>query len=209
MAKLLDIGIFSIVDTDSSLGVGWKLNFYVSGTSTRLDTYPTKTDADNATNANSNPVVVSTDARLPPIWLTEAAKCILTDENDVVKETIDPVITFTPSYETVHHTYIGNPDSSQFMGGVIVKSDLLFPPDFVGAVASIKSLPAANYVVDMQIDGDSIGSVTFDTSGNALIESIGGLETEVAADSQIDFYAPLVTDTARDFTFVLIGQIVE
>lgn len=209
MAKLLDIGLFSLSDTDSSLGVGWKLNFYVSGTSTRLDTFPTKTDAENLTNANANPVVVSSDARLPPIWLNETAKCILTDEDDVVKETIDPVITFVPSYETVHHTYPGSPYSAQFMGGVIVKSDLLFPPDFVGAIASIKGLPASTYVITMSIEGDPIGTITFDTSGDALVESIGGLETEVPADSQIDFYSPTATDTASDFTFVLIGQIVE
>jgi hypothetical protein len=91
VAELLDIGMFSLVDTDSSIGVGWKLNVYESGTSTRLDTFPTEADALALTNPNSNPVVTSNDGRLPPIWINEAAKGILTDENDVVKETVDPL----------------------------------------------------------------------------------------------------------------------
>jgi len=95
MAELLDFGVFSIIDTDSSIGVGWKLNVYRSGTSTRISTYPTEADALALTNANANPVVVSSDGRLPPIWFNEAAKGILTDENDGVKETIDPLGKFS------------------------------------------------------------------------------------------------------------------
>jgi hypothetical protein len=88
MAKLLDISLFSIVDLDSSLGVGWKLNVYVPGTSTRLDTFPTLADAEAVTNANSNPLVIASDGRLAAIWHNADAKLVLTDENDVVKETV-------------------------------------------------------------------------------------------------------------------------
>lgn len=92
MAQLLDTSLFSVVDTDSSIGVGWKLNFYVTATTTRLATYPTEADAIAGTNANANPVVLASDGRLPPIWLGDGQyKCVLTDENDVVKETIDPI----------------------------------------------------------------------------------------------------------------------
>lgn len=92
MAKLLDTSLFSIIDTDSSLGIGWKLNIYVPGTTTRLNSYPTEADADAATNANANPLVIAADGRLPAIWLAADAKGVLTDENDVVKETVDPIL---------------------------------------------------------------------------------------------------------------------
>lgn len=101
MAQLLDFGVFSVIDTDSSLGIGWKLNFYVTGTSTRLDTFPTEADAAALTNANANPVVVAADGRVPAIWINSAAKLVLTDENDVVKETVDPCNTFGSDNDNV------------------------------------------------------------------------------------------------------------
>lgn len=95
MAELFDIGIFSVNDTDGSVGAGWKLNFYQTGTSTRQDTYPTEADADAGTNANANPVVATAAGRFPEIWLKttgNAYKSVLTDANDVVKVTRDPAI---------------------------------------------------------------------------------------------------------------------
>lgn len=93
MAILYDQGVYSIIDTDSSLGVGWKLWFYATGTTTPRGTYPTEADALALTNANTNPVVANTSGRFPPIWLIDQDyKVILTDENDVVKMTRDPAI---------------------------------------------------------------------------------------------------------------------
>lgn len=92
MATLLDKRLFSIVDTDGSIGVGWKANFYVTGTSTRKATYPTQANAEEGTSPNANPIIVPATGRLPAIWLASGQyKCVLTDENDVVKETIDPI----------------------------------------------------------------------------------------------------------------------
>lgn len=93
MPQLLDTSLFSVIDADSSIGVGWRLNFYIAGTSTRKNTYPTSADASAGTNANANPVVIDADGRLPAIWLADDAdyKGILTDENDVVKQTIDQI----------------------------------------------------------------------------------------------------------------------
>lgn len=93
MAILYDQGVYSIIDTDSSLGVGWKLWFYTTGTTTPRNTYPTEADALALTNANSNPVVADATGRFPPIWLIDPDyKVILTDENDVVKVTRDPAV---------------------------------------------------------------------------------------------------------------------
>src|SRR5574343_2054884 len=93
MAILYDLGLFSVVDTDSSVGVGWKLYFYDTGTTTPKATYPTAADAAALTNANANPVVAGADGRFGEIWLVDADyKVILKDENDVTKVTRDPAV---------------------------------------------------------------------------------------------------------------------
>lgn len=95
MAELFDIGIFSAEDIDGSVGVGWKLTFYQTGTSTKQDTYPTEADADAGTNANTNPVLSDSAGRFPPIWMKttgNAYKVTLSSDADVVKVTRDPAI---------------------------------------------------------------------------------------------------------------------
>lgn len=94
MPQKLDIGVFSVIDTDSSIGVGWLLNFYLIGTSTRKATYPTLADAIALTNPNPNPVPIPNTGRLPDIWLLDDAeyKGILTDELGVPKETKNPIM---------------------------------------------------------------------------------------------------------------------
>jgi len=91
MARLFDTGIFSVNATNGSIGVGYKLYFYTTGTSTPKATYPTRADADAGTNANANPVVAASDGRFAPIWLTDGDyKAILKDFDDVTLETKDP-----------------------------------------------------------------------------------------------------------------------
>ncbi len=103
MPNLIDNGLASIVTTTGAIGVGWKLNFYETGTTVRKDTYPTEADATAETNANSNPIVLDTSGRVPPAWLTSGrAKCVLTDENGTVKKTIDPI---NDDYEVDPTTY--------------------------------------------------------------------------------------------------------
>lgn len=114
MARLYDTGIFSANATDGSIGVGYKLYFYITGTTTPKNTYPTRADAIAGTNANANPVVAAADGRWNPIWLTSGDyKVILKDFDDVTLETRDPAdsgldnvahIDFTQSGSTVSRT---------------------------------------------------------------------------------------------------------
>jgi hypothetical protein len=63
-----------ILTSSGALGSGLKLFVYVPGTTTKLNTYPTAADADAATNANTNPVVLN--ARGEPtsggIWVPDS-----------------------------------------------------------------------------------------------------------------------------------------
>ena len=93
MALLFDQGLYSVIDTDSSVGVGWKLYTYTNGTTTPKATYPTAADAAALTNANSNPVVTGADGRFAQIWFTDANyKVILTTAAGAVKATRDPAV---------------------------------------------------------------------------------------------------------------------
>lgn len=77
----------NVLSAAGALGVGWKLNFYTGGTSTRITTYNART----AGSANANPVVADSNGRFDDIWIEESQtiKWTLTDASDVVKVTVD------------------------------------------------------------------------------------------------------------------------
>lgn len=89
--KFSPFGNGQFVKEDGAPAVGWKYKTYAAGSSTPLATY---TDADGGA---AHPASIALDALgLPatgPIWLAvgSAYKFVITDENDVVKETIDDV----------------------------------------------------------------------------------------------------------------------
>jgi hypothetical protein len=75
-------------DDASDIASGWLLNFYLTGTLTRKDTF-----SDNAlTTANANPVVADSSGRFGDIFLEAGTyKVVLTDADAVEKWTADPV----------------------------------------------------------------------------------------------------------------------
>lgn len=86
MARLDNIGK-QFFDANGDPLAGGKLYFYASGTSTLATTY-----SDSAlSSANANPVILSADGRMPDVFYAGFLKIVLTDANDVVIETRDPV----------------------------------------------------------------------------------------------------------------------
>jgi hypothetical protein len=63
-----------ILTSAGALGSGLKLFVYEAGTTTKLNTYPTAADADAATNANTNPVVLNSrgEPTSGGVWLTNS-----------------------------------------------------------------------------------------------------------------------------------------
>lgn len=80
-----------ILDSNGDPVSGAKLNFYLTGTTTRADTY---TDSD-LTTEHANPVIASSAGFVEPIYLdpTVTYKCVITRSNDVALPdgTVDPV----------------------------------------------------------------------------------------------------------------------
>lgn len=207
MAVLFDPGVFSINDTDGSIGVGWKVNFYRTGTSTRKNTYPTRADADALTNANANPVVAPSDGRLPPIWLLEDEeyKAVLTDENDVIKDTSDPCLGLADSTVTllIPLCFIGTPSASQIIGAYSVERAATFPANFANATGGVATTnPGSDYVIKVKLNGSEIGTITISSAGAFTFATSGGTTQAIAPDDLITFAAP-ASGTCTDIAATL------
>lgn len=88
MAVQFDNGLLSVMSVGSAVLAGATLDFYASGTSSRLDTF-----SDSALSVpNSNSVVADASGRFGPIWLQAASyKYILKTAAGVTLVTRDPI----------------------------------------------------------------------------------------------------------------------
>jgi hypothetical protein len=86
MSKVQSYPKFRVAKDDGTPAVGWKLHSYEAGTSTPKATYTDQT----GTTANANPVIMNSVGEAS-VWLTGSYKLVLTDENGVVKWTLDQV----------------------------------------------------------------------------------------------------------------------
>jgi hypothetical protein len=81
-----------VVDANGNPASGWKIYTYLVGSSTPLATYTTST----GTVAQSNPIILNSLGfpTTGQIWLTDGQtyKLVLTDSNDVVKDTQDNIV---------------------------------------------------------------------------------------------------------------------
>lgn len=88
MAIRFDSPVFPALDANGDPVSGAKLNFYESGTTTRLDTF----SDEGLTSANANPVVANSAGRFGDIWMkAQDYKAVLTDSADATIWTRDPV----------------------------------------------------------------------------------------------------------------------
>lgn len=79
---------FTALSSTGAVGAGYKLNFYVTGTTTPQDTY----SDEGRTSANTNPVVADSAGRFGDIFLQPADySVVFTDADDVTIWTADPV----------------------------------------------------------------------------------------------------------------------
>lgn len=83
-------GVPQFFDNSGQVLAGGMVYFYLAGTSTTKDTYPTEDDAQAQTNANTNPVVLDSAGRAQ-IWLRGQYKVILRDADDATIWTQDEI----------------------------------------------------------------------------------------------------------------------
>ena len=129
---------------------GAKANFYLTGTTTRTDTYQ-----DNArATPHANPVVADSAGQFAAIYLDPSItyRCIITDSSDNQLDDIDPV----------HSPFDASAVSVTDAGGYFADSD----------IEAILQDIGANYAVladDETISGDWVVSGSIDFQDNALV----------------------------------------
>lgn len=100
--------VISLKD-DGSVNAGGKIYFYVIGTTTAKDTYPTAADAEAMTNPNANPLIMNSAGR-GTAFLNGDYKVVEKDSNDVTLRTTDrvnPTATVTSTARSTAYTLIG------------------------------------------------------------------------------------------------------
>ncbi|MGI9485415.1 MAG: hypothetical protein ACR2RF_05945 [Geminicoccaceae bacterium] len=158
--------LFQALDSSGVTLSGAKLNFYITGTSTRKDTY-----SDSAkTTPNANPVVADSAGRFGDIFmdLDVQYRCVYTDSADVTITTLDnvspvrqnPVPSITTSAKSTDYTVLTTD-----------KGFLILVDASSGAVTV--TLPAAATAAD----GFFIYVLKTDSSTNAVTIDGDGAET--------------------------------
>lgn len=149
MARLAFIPQMVRVDSSGTPYPGAKANWYLTGTTTRADTFQ-----DNAlVTAHANPVVADSAGQFPAIYLTPGTtyRCVLTTTADVTLDDVDPV----------HAPFDGSAVSITDAGGYFAGSD----------VETVLQDIGANYAVladDEDISGDWTVSGSMNFQDNVL-----------------------------------------
>jgi hypothetical protein len=103
----------------------------------------------------------------------------------------------------------GVPDqATQLIGGEFITRGINFAADFEGSGGlTPETEPGSDYVIDIQVNGVSIGTATRDVSeAEWVFETVGNIEQEAPAGSEIKFYGPLVPGTIAGFGVTLMGN---
>lgn len=182
--RLFDVGIFSVIDSASSIGVGWLLNFYTADTTTRIITYTTPAGGVQ----NANPVVAEADGRFPEIWIVEGQtiKWVLTDELGVVQLSVDDVelVTAPPEIASSLNSFLEDPTANP----LAVNKGGTGSTTAGNAAAALSVLPLAGGIVTGNITRSTKGVHVYwnaagQTSGRMFITASGDPDpTSLAGD---------------------------
>lgn len=161
--KLFDIGIFSVIDEASAIGVGWKLNFYTANTLTRIYTWTEPSGG----SENANPVVADADGRFSAIWIDDgqSIKWILTEADGAVVMSLDDyeIPNAPPSFDPALDDFLAGDDPLPIANGGTGAETA------VNAIAALGGLPAAG--------GTVTGAIIRGSAGAHLYNSAAGQTT--------------------------------
>lgn len=187
---------------------GGKIYTYEAGTTTPLVTY----QALNGT-PNTNPVILDS-AGMAQIRQTDgvAYKWVVHDSDDNLLWTRDN-ITVGVSTEAatstiiVSMTFLGTPEAQGFMGAYNFIDAVLFPIDFEGAVGTVQTDPAAEFIISVRKNGVEVGTVTIGTDGAFAFDTTSHTTVSFANGDELSFIGPDTIGTAANFAVSLAGDL--
>lgn len=111
-------------------------------------------------------------------------------------------------YDVVMSFY-GFPAGSEVLATFMIGRNLLLPADFAGAAGDAGVDPTADYDIDVQDDGASIGTITIASAdGSFSFTTVGNTAKQVAAGSKLTFVGQSTTDsTLEDIFITLLGTV--
>jgi hypothetical protein len=103
--------------------------------------------------------------------------------------------------------FVTVPTASEVLLNHIFSETVYFPDNFAGAVAHIETNPTASFVIDVQKNGSSIGSLTVSTGGAMTFATTGSGEETFNSGDRLRLLAPGTPDaTAANMTWTFKGR---
>ena len=195
-------------DQYGSILSGGLIETFEAGTSTPLATYQ---DLDGVV-PNTNPVVLdaagSADIRLTngvayKLVLKNSAGVTLDEADDVIIGSLDGAS--GEEYE-VAVGVAGTPGAQAYIHGRTFVRSVNFPANFEGAQGNIQTNPGAQYDIDAQKNGVSVGTISISTSSVFSFSTASGAAFSVVAGDELSFLAP-DSGSASDFSFTIYGDV--
>ena len=103
--------------------------------------------------------------------------------------------------------FVTVPTSSEVLLNHIFSETVYFPDNFAGSVGHIETNPTASFVIDVQKNGSSIGTLTVGTGGSMTFATTGSGDETFNSGDRMRLLAPGTVDaTAANMTFTFKGR---
>lgn len=89
-----------------------------------------------------------------------------------------------------------SPNSLEVLSIFTSDTNYQIPANFNGSVASVTTPPSASYILDVELNNSSIGTITISTSGIATFSTIATTYTSIKEGDVISIIAPATTDAS-------------
>jgi hypothetical protein len=103
--------------------------------------------------------------------------------------------------------FVTTPTATEVLLNHIFSETVYFPDNFAGSVAHIETNPTASFVLDIQKNGSSIGTLTVSTGGAMTFATTGSGEETFNSGDRLRILAPATPDaTAANMTWTFKGR---
>jgi hypothetical protein len=103
--------------------------------------------------------------------------------------------------------FVTVPTATEVLLNHIFSETVYFPDNFAGSVAHIETNPTSSFVIDVQKNGSSIGTLTVGTGGSMTFATTGSGDETFNSGDRLRLLAPGTPDaTAANMTWTFKGR---